>query len=82
MARNKIALIGAGNIGGIVCERARALQMKVLAYDPFLSEEKAESMGIEKVELNKLLEKSDFITLHVPFTDATKNIFELYSSYF
>ena len=48
----KISLIGAGNIGGIVCERARALQMKVLAYDPFLGEEKAESMGVEKVELN------------------------------
>ena len=74
LTRKTLGVIGAGNIGGIVCERARALQMKVLAYDPFLSEEKAESMGIEKVELNKLLEKSDFITLHVPFTDATKNI--------
>ena len=67
-------MIGAGNIGGIVCERARALQMKVLAYDPFLGEEKAESMGVEKVELNELLQKADFITLHVPYTEATKNI--------
>jgi D-3-phosphoglycerate dehydrogenase len=74
LTRKTLGVIGAGNIGGIVCERARGLQMKVLAYDPFLSEEKAESMGIEKVELNKLLEKSDFITLHVPFTEATKNI--------
>ena len=76
LTRKTLGVIGAGNIGGIVCERARALQMKVLAYDPFLSEEKAESMGIEKVELNKLLEKSDFITLHVPFTDATKKYFK------
>ena len=48
--------------------------MKVLAYDPFLGEEKAESMGVEKVELNELLQKADFITLHVPYTEATKNI--------
>ena len=74
LTRKTLGVIGAGNIGGIVCERARALQMKVLAYDPFLGEEKADSMGVEKVELNELLQKADFITLHVPYTEATKNI--------
>ena len=74
LTRKTLGVIGAGNIGRIVCERARALQMKVLAYDPFLGEEKADSMGVEKVELNELLQKADFITLHVPYTEATKNI--------
>ena len=69
-----LGVIGAGNIGGIVCDRARALKMKVLAYDPFLGDEKAEKMGVEKVELDDLLTRADFITLHVPFTDATANI--------
>ncbi len=69
-----LGVIGAGNIGGIVCDRARGLKMKVLAYDPFLGEEKAEKMGVTKVELDALLAKSDFITLHVPFTDQTANI--------
>ncbi len=70
-----LGVIGAGNIGGIVCERARSLKMKVLAYDPFLSKEKALEMGVEKTEeLEDLLPKADFITLHVPLTDVTKNI--------
>ncbi len=69
-----LGVIGAGNIGGIVCERARALKMKVLAYDPFLSDEKAAKMGVEKVELDDLLSRADFITLHVPLTDQTRNI--------
>ena len=70
-----LGVIGAGNIGGIVCERARNLKMKVLAYDPFLSNDKALEMGVEKIEgLEDLLPKADFITLHVPLTDLTKNI--------
>jgi D-3-phosphoglycerate dehydrogenase len=69
-----LGVIGAGNIGGIVCDRARGLKMKVVAYDPFLGEEKAAKMGVEKVELEELLKRADFITLHVPFTDATANI--------
>ncbi|UWR15311.1 phosphoglycerate dehydrogenase [Sulfitobacter sp. M368] len=69
-----LGVIGAGNIGGIVCDRARGLKMKVVAYDPFLGEEKAEKMGVEKVELDELLARADFITLHVPFTEATANI--------
>ncbi|WP_425072377.1 phosphoglycerate dehydrogenase [Sagittula sp. S175] len=69
-----LGVIGAGNIGGIVCDRARGLKMKVVAYDPFLSEEKAEKMQVEKVELEELLTRADFITLHVPLTDGTRNI--------
>ncbi|KMK66379.1 phosphoglycerate dehydrogenase [Puniceibacterium sp. IMCC21224] len=69
-----LGVIGAGNIGGIVCDRARGLKMKVAAYDPFLSQEKADKMGVEKVELEDLLKRADFITLHVPLTDQTRNI--------
>ena len=69
-----LGVIGAGNIGGIVCDRARGLKMKVIAFDPFLSQEKADKMGVEKVELDELLARADFITLHVPLTDQTRNI--------
>ena len=69
-----LGVIGAGNIGGIVCERALGLKMKVVAYDPFLSEERAEKLGVQKVELDDLLARADFITLHVPKTEQTSNI--------
>ena len=69
-----LGVIGAGNIGGIVCDRALGLKMKVVAYDPFLGLEKAEKMGVEKVDLDELLTRADFITLHVPLTDMTRNI--------
>ena len=69
-----LGVIGAGNIGGIVCDRARGLKMKVLAYDPFLGEEKADRMGVEKVALEDLIKRADFITLHVPKTEQTANM--------
>ena len=69
-----LGVIGAGNIGGIVCARAIGLKMHVLAYDPFLSKERAEEMGVTKVELDELLAQADFITLHVPMTDKTRGI--------
>ena len=69
-----LGLIGAGNIGSIVADRAKGLKMRVIAYDPFLSQERANDLGIEKVELNDLLARADFITLHVPMTPETKNI--------
>jgi D-3-phosphoglycerate dehydrogenase len=69
-----LGVIGAGNIGGIVCDRAVGLHMKVIAYDPFLSEDRARTLGVHKVELEELLAKADFITLHVPLTDKTRNI--------
>ncbi|RKF14050.1 phosphoglycerate dehydrogenase [Roseovarius spongiae] len=74
LTNKTLGVIGAGNIGGIVCDRARGLKMKVIAYDPFLSAEKADKMGVEKVELDDLLARADFITLHVPLTDQTRNI--------
>jgi D-3-phosphoglycerate dehydrogenase / 2-oxoglutarate reductase len=58
----------------IVCDRALGLKMKVLAYDPFLGEERAKALGVQKVELDELLARADFITLHVPLTDKTRNI--------
>ncbi len=69
-----LGLIGAGNIGGIVADRALGLKMKVIAYDPFLTPERALEMGVEKVELDALLARADFITLHTPLTDQTRNI--------
>jgi D-3-phosphoglycerate dehydrogenase len=69
-----LGVIGCGNIGSIVAERGKGLKMKVIAYDPFLSQERADKMGIEKVDLNALLARADFITLHVPLTDKTRNI--------
>ena len=69
-----LGVIGAGNIGQIVIDRARGLKMKVAAYDPFLSEDRANRIGARKVELADLLRESDFITLHVPLTDKTRNI--------
>ena len=69
-----LGVIGAGNIGSIVCDRALGLHMKVVAYDPFLTEERARQIGVTKVELDELLHRADFITLHVPLTDKTRNI--------
>ncbi|MEO7170268.1 MAG: phosphoglycerate dehydrogenase [Sphingomonas sp.] len=69
-----LGLIGAGNIGSIVADRALGLKMKVVAFDPFLSPERAVELGVEKVELDQLLVRADFITLHTPLTDQTRNI--------
>lgn len=69
-----LGLIGAGNIGSIVANRAQGLKMKVMAYDPFLTPERAQDMGVESATLEDLLMQADFITLHVPLTDSTRNI--------
>ncbi|GMM93233.1 phosphoglycerate dehydrogenase [Qipengyuania sp. MTN3-11] len=69
-----LGLIGAGNIGSIVAARALGLRMKVIAYDPFLTPESAIEIGVEKVDLDGLLARADFITLHTPLTDETRNI--------
>ena len=69
-----LGVIGAGHIGSIVIDRALGLRMKVVAYDPFLSEDRATELGVEKVELDDLLARADFITMHVPLTEQTKNI--------
>jgi D-3-phosphoglycerate dehydrogenase len=74
LTNKTLGLIGAGNIGSIVADRALGLRMKVVAYDPYLTPERALDLGVEKVELDELLGRADFITLHTPLTDQTRNI--------
>ncbi len=69
-----LGIIGCGNVGSIVADRAIGLKMKVIAYDPYLSAERARNLGVEKVELDELWRRADFITLHTPLTDKTRNI--------
>jgi D-3-phosphoglycerate dehydrogenase / 2-oxoglutarate reductase len=69
-----LGIVGCGNVGSIVADRAIGLKMKVIAYDPFLSPERAVALGVEKVELADLIRRADFITLHTPLTDKTRNI--------
>jgi D-3-phosphoglycerate dehydrogenase / 2-oxoglutarate reductase len=74
LAGKTLGLIGCGNIGSIVADRAHGLKMKAVAYDPFLSPERAIELGVDKVELDELLARADFITLHTPLTDQTRGI--------
>ena len=69
-----LGVIGCGNIGSIVADRALGLKMKVIAFDPFLTPERALELGVEKVELDELFRRADFITLHTPLTEKTRNI--------
>jgi D-3-phosphoglycerate dehydrogenase len=69
-----LGLIGCGNIGSIVADRANGLRMKVIAFDPFLSEKRAVELGVEKVELDALLARADIVSLHAPYTEQTRNI--------
>ncbi len=69
-----LGIIGCGNIGANVAERAIGLKMRVIAYDPFLGDARAEEIGVEKVDLDTLLARADIITLHTPLTDQTRNI--------
>ncbi len=69
-----LGIIGCGNIGSIVAERAVGLRMRVIAFDPYLSPERAKALGVEKVELDELLKRADFITLHTPLTPQTRGI--------
>jgi D-3-phosphoglycerate dehydrogenase len=71
-----LGVIGCGNVGSIVVDRAHGLRMKAIAYDPFLSPERAKDLGVEKVDLDDLLRRADFITLHAPLTDKTRNIID------
>jgi D-3-phosphoglycerate dehydrogenase len=69
-----LGLIGCGNIGSIVADRAIGLKMRVIAYDPYLTEKRALDLGVDKVELDELLSRAEIITLHTPLTEATRNI--------
>lgn len=71
-----LGIIGCGNIGGIVADRALGLKMKVIAFDPFLTDDRAVELGIEKVDLDELLSRIDFLSLHTPLTDKTRNIID------
>jgi D-3-phosphoglycerate dehydrogenase len=71
-----LGIIGCGNIGAIVADRAHGLKMRVVAYDPFLSPERAIELGVERLSLDELFARADFITLHTPLTDATRNIID------
>ena len=71
-----LGIIGCGNIGTIVAERAKGLRMRVAAFDPYLSPERAAELGVDKVELEELLTRADVITLHTPLTDKTRNILD------
>ncbi len=69
-----LGILGLGNIGTIVADRARGLKMKVIGYDPYISEETALKKGIKLVSFDELLAESDFITIHTPLTNSTKNL--------
>src|ERR1700690_1673372 len=69
-----LGVIGCGNVGSIVADRAIGLKMKVIAYDPYLSAERAVNLGVEKGELDELWRRADFITLHTPLTNKTRDI--------
>src|SRR6476620_11624375 len=71
-----LGVIGCGNVGSIVVNRAIGLKMKVIAYDPFLSPERATELGVDKVDLAELLRRADFVTLHTPLTEKTKGIID------
>jgi D-3-phosphoglycerate dehydrogenase len=71
-----LGIIGCGNIGSVVASRAQGLDMKVIAYDPFLSEERAAELGVDKVELDELFRRADFVTLHTPLTEKTRGIID------
>ena len=69
-----LGVVGCGNIGSVVASRGVGLKLKVIAFDPFLSHERAQELGVEKVELDELLRRADLVTVHTPFTEKTKNI--------
>ena len=71
-----LGIVGCGNIGSIVAERGVGLKMRVIAYDPFLTPERALDLGVEKVELDALLRRADFVTLHTPLIEKTRNIID------
>ncbi|GAB4572930.1 MAG: phosphoglycerate dehydrogenase [Rhodothalassiaceae bacterium] len=74
LAGKTLGIIGCGNIGSIVADRAQGLKMRVIAYDPYLTPERAEELGVEKLALEEVFRRADFISLHTPLTEKTRNI--------
>jgi D-3-phosphoglycerate dehydrogenase len=71
-----LGIIGCGNVGSIVADRALGLKMKVIAYDPYLLPGRAIEIGVEKVELDDVFRRADFVTLHTPLTERTRNLID------
>jgi D-3-phosphoglycerate dehydrogenase len=69
-----LGIVGCGNIGSIMADRAHGLKMKVIAFDPYLSDDRARDLNVEKVELDQLFARADFITLHTPLTEGTRHM--------
>ncbi len=76
LAGKTLGIIGCGNIGSIVAERAIGLRIRVIAYDPYLAEERAIELGVEKVDLDTLFRRADIVSLHTPLTEQTRNIID------
>lgn len=74
LTNKTLGIIGIGNIGSIVADRAQGLKMNVIAYDPFISHDKAAQLGIELVELDDLYGRADFISVHTPLIDSTRGL--------
>jgi D-3-phosphoglycerate dehydrogenase len=74
VAGKTLGIVGMGNIGRIVADRAQGLKLHVVAFDPLLSSERAESLGVELVSLDQLFTRADFITVHAPLTPETKHL--------
>ena len=76
LAGKTLGVVGCGNVGSIVADRARGLRMKVIALDPFLVPERAQQLGVDKVDMATLLARADVITLHTPLTDETRGMID------
>ena len=76
VAGKVLGLVGCGNVGSIVASRAQGLKMRVIVYDPYVSPERAAELSVEKVELDELLSRADFLSLHVPLTDQTRGMID------
>ncbi len=74
VAGKTIGIIGSGRIGGIVSQLAKGLKMKVMAYDPYMNPEMADKLGIELVELDELLSRADYVSVHTPLTEETRGM--------
>ena len=76
LAGKTLGVVGCGNIGSAVCRRAIGLDMRVVCHDPFLAAQRSKALGVEKVEFDELLARSDIISFHVPLTDKTRHIMD------
>ena len=76
LADKTLGIVGLGRIGKLVADRAKAFQMRLLAYDPFIAPERARQMGVELLPLDQLVAESDFLTIHLPKTRETAGLID------